>query len=262
MKLTVALAQIQAATAKPTANIINATSLAREAANAGAQLFLLPELWAVGNSLPMAQQLADRAGEGIFAAMMHLAIGHNLYVGGSHLEQAAAGGIYNRAVIYAPNGQEVASYRKVHLFRPMGETDYLIAGDKTPTWELPWGKSFLATCYDLRFPELFRRFRLQGAEIAIIPAEWPSERLHHWRILLQARAIEEQMLIIACNHAGQDTQYHYAGHSMVVNAGGKIIAEAGEDPTLLITTVETNDVAVTRTAFPVLNDRRPAVYDL
>ena len=260
MKLKVALAQIETKTGRPEANTTTVTLLARQAARAGANLLLLPELWAVGNALPQAQQLADRPGRGVFAAMKRLALDHRLYVAGSHLESGEDGTIYNRAVLYDPIGAEIAAYRKVHLFRPMGEANYLAAGRIAPVWDLPWGKTALAVCYDLRFPELFRVFREAGAELLILPAEWPIQRVAHWRILLQARAIENQMAVIGCNQAGRDAQYRYAGHSMIIGPQGRVIAEAEEKPTLLIATLDTKEVAAARKDFPVWEDRRPAVY--
>jgi len=260
VKLKVALAQIETKTGRPEANPAAATLLARQAARAGVNLLLLPELWAVGNALPQARQLADRPGRGIFAAMKRLALDHRLCVAGSHLEQGEDGAIYNRAVLYDPAGAKIATYRKVHLFRPMGEADHLAAGQIAPVWDLPWGKTALAVCYDLRFPELFRVFREAGAELLILPAEWPIQRAAHWRILLQARAIENQMAVIACNQAGRDAQYQYAGHSMVIDPRGRVIAEADEKPALLIATLDTEEVAAARENFPVWEDRRPEVY--
>jgi predicted amidohydrolase len=119
----------------------------------------------------------------------------------------------------------------------------------------------LAICYDLRVPELFRRYALEGAKIVIIPAEWPIARIEHWRALLIARAIENQCYVIAANAAGQTGDTVFGGHSMIVDPWGKIIIEGSDEPNLLTVDIELDRVDEVREAIPVFEDRRPETYE-
>ena len=93
-------------------------------------------------------------------------------------------------------------------------------------------------CYDIRFPELARKLALGGAKILFVPAEWPHPRLHHWRTLLTARAIENQMYVIACNRTGQSGNDRFFGHSMIIDPWGEIIAEGDEEEVILMADID------------------------
>ena len=115
--------------------------------------------------------------------------------------------------LYSPEGRLAASYSKIHLFRLMDEDQYLAAGTAGVLHELPWGCAGLAICYDLRFPELFRRYALEGARLLILPAAWPHPRRMHWRTLLRSRAIENQCFVAACNRVGTTDDVSFFGFS-------------------------------------------------
>jgi len=130
-----------------------------------------------------------------------------------------------------------------------------------PCFDLPWGRTAIAICYDLRFPEIFRHFALDGAELVLLPAQWPLPRLEHWRILLRARAIENQFWMVAGNRSGRDPGgVTFAGHSAVINPWGEIVVEGGEERALLLADLDLEEVKRTRRSFPVLRDRRQDLY--
>ena len=114
----------------------------------------------------------------------------------------------------------------------------------------------LSTCYDLRFPELYRRLLDAGAEAFIVPAAWPMPRVAHWTLLGQARAVENQCGVVACNTAGTHAGHEMGGHSQVVDATGKVLASAGADEQVISTDIDIAAVAAWRRDFPVLLDRR------
>ncbi|HRC42273.1 MAG TPA: nitrilase-related carbon-nitrogen hydrolase, partial [Tetrasphaera sp.] len=114
----------------------------------------------------------------------------------------------------------------------------------------------LSTCYDLRFPELYRRQLDAGAQVFLVPAAWPMARVEHWRVLGRARAIENQCVLIACNTAGTHGGYRMGGASQVVSARGEVLAEAGPDEEVLSVDVDLEAIAAWRADFPVLADRR------
>ena len=114
----------------------------------------------------------------------------------------------------------------------------------------------LATCYDLRFPEMFRGLLDAGAEVLVVPAAWPARRVGHWTLLGRARAIENQQVLVAVNTVGTHAGHAMGGHSQVVGPMGEVLGEAGTDEQVLVVDVDLEMVAAARKSFPVLDDRR------
>ncbi len=263
MELRVAIGQMDIALGDPAANLRTAQELAAQAADGGAELLLLPELWGSGYDLERAQELADELNTGLFAATASLARHHRLAICGSLLEwDATTQRAYNTATLYDADGNLRGAYRKVHLIGLMDEDRYLGAGDAAPTFEFPWGRGALAICYDLRFPELFRRYALDGAGVVLLPSEWPAQRIAHWRTLLRARAIENQCFVVACNRVGADRANAFGGGSAAIDPRGETLAEAGTDATLLFATLNLALIGEARAFMPIFRDRRPEVYAL
>ncbi|MBA3943665.1 MAG: carbon-nitrogen family hydrolase [Herpetosiphonaceae bacterium] len=263
MELKVAVAQIDIALGDAEANLRTVQNSAAEAAASGAQLLVLPELWGSGYDLGHANHLADEINTGLFGSMTALARHHRLAICGSLLEwNPETEQAYNTAYWYDAEGALRGTYRKVHRFGLMQEDRFLGAGDSTPLLNLPWGPTALAICYDLRFPELFRRYTLDGALLVVIPAEWPVQRIAHWRTLLQARAIENQIFVVACNRVGKDAANQFGGCSAIIDPWGAVLAEAHDHPALLTATLDFSVVEEVRSRIPALMDRRPEIYKL
>jgi omega-amidase len=263
VELVVALAQMALIDADPASNQAAARKLASQAAYQGADLLMLPELWPTGYDLARAGDYAAPLSSGPFALMADMAREHRFYVVGTALEANAAGAPFNTAALVGPDGQLVATYRKVHLFPPMGETRYMTAGADLPTFDLPWGRTALAICYDLRFPELWRRYTAAGARLILIPAEWPVPRIEHWRLLLRARAVENQLFVVGCNRASSGAvagEAQFGGHAAAVDPWGRVLVEGSLEPGLFIATLDLDEVARCRRALPYLHDRHPEVY--
>lgn len=261
MEITIALAQMSVALGKPEENLQTAANLAARASAQDAELLLLPELWASGYDLERSDEHAFPLDSGHFALMAELARAHRLYVAGTALEANPDGRPFNTAALYDPNGNRVGTYRKVHLWAPLGEVEKMSAGDTLPTFDLPWGRSAMAICYDLRFPELWRSLADAGARLLLIPAEWPIHRVEHWRLLLRARAVENQIFVAGCNRAGADADGEFGGHSAVVDPWACALVEGGSEPGLFVTTMQMDEVTRSRQMFPFLGDRRPEVYE-
>ena len=154
---------------------------------------------------------------------------HKITIGGSLIEQDKDA-YYNTFVLYDQSGETINSYRKVHLFRMLNEEQYFKAGDRLVIAETEWGKIGMATCYDLRFPEMFRAYSVKGVVLILVIAEWAQRRIAHWQQLLQARAIENQCFVIAPNQSGVGTDSVVTfGNSMVVDPWGKILARAAKE---------------------------------
>ena len=217
----------------------------------------MPELWTTGYDLERAAEIAvDLTGS---TEISKLAREFGVYLCGSVLERRD-GKFFNALTIYSPEGELLAVYRKLHLFAPLGEPTFLSSGDEPVTIELPWGKTGLAICYDLRFPELFRSYAVAGARLMLVCAEWPHPRLEHWRTLLRARAIENQAYVVACNAVGRVNETVFFGHSMIINPWGEVLLEAGEAETVLSDELSLDEVDQIRAQFPVLADRREELF--
>lgn len=262
MKLIITLGQMDVVLGEPHQNLAKATTLVAEAASRGSHLLVLPELWSTGYDLENAARYAAPIDQGIFTEVATLAEKFHLYILGSNLSLLGPGKFGNTAVLFGPQGDVLATYTKIHLFRLMAEHQFLWPGESPTLVDTPWGKAGLTICYDLRFPELFRAYALRGAKMIFLPAEWPRPRLEHWRVLLRARAIENQMYIIACNRVGSSKGNAFFGHSAIIDPWGETVIEAGEDETLVTAGIEVELVDQIRSKIPVFQDRRPSVYEI
>jgi predicted amidohydrolase len=240
-------------------NAASMERLAAEAARRGSHMVVFPELWSTGYALEQAKELSSALNSGTFNHISGVATQNKISIVGSVLEKRGME-VANSSAFFAPNGRMLGVYRKIHLFRLMHEDEWLQAGSSPLALELPWGSTGLAICYDLRFPELFRKYAVDGAKMVIIPAEWPIERIEHWRALLQARAIENQCYVVATNAAGQTGDTVFGGHSMIVDPWGKIVVEGGDTPLLLTAEIEMDLVEEVRLRIPVFDDRRAELY--
>jgi omega-amidase len=259
MRLTVSIAQIDLAWAQPELNLARTRELATEAGRRGSDLILFPELWLSDYDLAHARSYASAPGSGAFTLLSDVARQSRVHLLGSLLETDGER-ICNTAVLFAPDGELMAAYRKTHLFAPMDEVRYLAAGDALPVFDLPWGRCALAICYDLRFPEVFSRYADQGARIVFLVAQWPLRRWVHWQTLIRARAIENQIFVAACNRVGEVEGERFGGHSVICDPWGRAIVEAGEDEVLLTATIDLALVEKTREQLPFVADRRPEMY--
>lgn len=259
MNITVSLGQMEVHAGEPDRNMETVREWVAEAAKRGSQLVVFPELWDTGYALDRAKDLYAPLGEGRFAQVAALAKQHHIFVTGSLMENRG-GDACNCMAVFSPEGELVGAYRKLHLFRLMDEEKYLTEGDKPLSLDLPWGMSGLAICYDLRFPELFRRYALDGARMVILPSEWPHPRLAHWQTLLRARAIENQMFVVACNRVGVTGETHFFGHSSIIDPWGEALIEGDEEAALLTTEIDLGLVDDVRRRIPIFEDRRPEVY--
>lgn len=239
-----------------------AASLVRE--QRGADLVVLPELWPVGafayESFTAEAETLDGP---TFRAMSEAARDAGVWLhAGSIVERApeavldGAADLYNTALVISPDGALARSYRKIHRFGfDKGEATLMGAGDELATVALPDAVLGLATCYDLRFPELFRGLLDEGAQVFVVPAGWPARRRAHWTLLAQARAVENQAYVLACSTAGTHAGVEQSGHSIVVDPWGEVLAEAGPGEEILTVDFDLSKVATTREQFPVLKDR-------
>lgn len=225
----------------------------------GADLVVLPELWGPGyfafdhyreRSEPMNGDTVSAGREWARRLRCYLHLG-------SFVEGSADGRLYNTAVLIDPAGEIVHTYRKIHVFGYRSREAELL----TPGWDVTVADTSLGpvaatTCYDLRFPELWRGLVDAGAHIVIVPAAWPAARLEHWRLFTSCRAVEEQILLIACNAVGDQNGVELGGRSRIVDPWGVVLTEADDSEGVTWCEVDPTVVARVRDEFPVLQDRR------
>jgi predicted amidohydrolase len=237
--------------------------LVAAAAAEGAELIVLPELWGTGY---FAFDTYERDSEAAWGRTLEdlsaLARERGVHIHvGSYVERLEGGSLRNTAALLDRRGEVVHSYSKIHVFGYRSkEAQLLQPGDEITVAQTEFGPVSGTTCYDLRFPELWRRIVDLGAHIVIVPAAWPAARLAHWRLFTSVRAVEEQVVVIACNAAGTQAGVKLAGHSRVVDPWGTVLAEAGEDEDIVYCDIDPGIVPAVREEFPVLGDRLPS-YD-
>ncbi|MYV48715.1 carbon-nitrogen family hydrolase [Streptomyces sp. SID2888] len=233
-----------------------AASLVRD--QAGVDLVVLPELWTTG---AFAYEEFAREAEHLdgptYRAMAKAAGDAGVWLhAGSIPERDPDGTLYNTSLLFSPSGELAAAYRKIHRFGfDKGEAVLMGAGTEPVTVPLPGTTLGVATCYDLRFPELFRALVDAGAETLVIPAGWPERRRSHWTLLARARAVENQAFVLACGTAGTHAGVPQAGHSIVVDPWGEVLADAGAEEEVLTVEFDPSKVAAVREQFPALKDR-------
>lgn len=260
MHIVISLAQIDIALGDPDRNLTTVKEITAEAARRGSDIVVFPELWSTGYDLENAATHATPVDRGVFAETAELSRQFGIHIAGSCLSLMGEERYGNTAVLYDSQGLALGVYTKIHLFRLMEEDQYLVPGDHLTQAETRWGSLGLAICYDLRFPEIFRAYATAGARMVLLPSEWPHPRLEHWRALIRARAIENQMFVIACNRVGVSKETTFCGHSAIIDPWGETVIEGGESPTLLTAEIDVDRVEEVQKKIPVLRDRRPEIY--
>ncbi len=256
-KLNAAGIQFNIALGDVDANLKKALPAIDRAKDRGAELAVLPEMWSTGYDYKNLARLALETPRVIEALQKKSAEQEMVLVGS--LPESENGSIYNAAYVI-DHGEIKGSYRKLHLFSTMGEDRFLSAGDKTLVVPTSAGRLGIAICYDLRFPELFRKMALEGAEILCLPAEWPKPRQEHWRTLLRARAIENQQFVVATNCCGVQGKLDFFGMSLIISPWGEILAEGKEQDIELVASLDFQEMIDFRGKIRCFQDRRPTIY--
>lgn len=260
MKFKIACLQMDIVFGEPGQNYKKATKLIDQANAQKPDIMVLPELWTTGYDLGNLQDTADEEAQEAKGFFKDAAVKYNSHFIGGSVANKTEAGIENTLLVFDKHGEQAGIYSKLHLFKLMDEHLYLAAGKEKGLFTLD-GHNFAGLiCYDIRFPEWIRAHALQDVEAMFVVAEWPIQRLEHWRALLIARAIENQCFVIACNRAGSDPNNKFAGHSMVIGPWGDVIAEGGEGEEILFAEIDLDEVKEARSRIPIFADRRPEFY--
>lgn len=224
-----------------------------------ADVIVLPEMWTSGYSLRQVAAFAETEAGPTLQGLMKIARNKQVVIVGGSFAYRQSSAVYNGLFVVTKDGI-LADYQKIHLFSMFNEGAFFAAGEKLCLFALDGKIAGTAICYDLRFPEIFRSLALQGASIIFVPAEWPTVRGDHWRVLVQARAIENQIFICAVNCVGHHKNQPFFGHSMLVGPDGTIIAEGDDQENILYGEVDFTAVDKSRGSMAILADRRGELY--
>jgi omega-amidase len=228
----------------------------------GAELFILPELWTTGYQLKEIAKLAEPENGQTVSMLRRIAKENRIEIIAGSIAELRDGKVFNTAYAVGREGQILAKYSKIHLIGLMEEDCYLKPGHEKCLFDMRIGKAGMIICYDLRFTELPRTMALQGCHTLFVVAEWPSVRGTHWKALNIARAIENQMFVVAVNRVGQDEENVFYGHSLVIDPWGEILIEGSETKEeLLVVNIDFDAVGAIRKRVPVFADRRPDCYE-
>jgi len=226
-------------------------------ADEGVELVVLPEMWGTGFAYRELNELATRTGD-LVEELGALSAKYGMVVVGS-LPEPHEDKVYNTAYVL-DRGKMRGKYRKIHLFSLMQEDRSFDSGCSSLLVDTSVGKLGVFICYDLRFPELARRLAVEGAEILVVPGEWPKPREEHWRTLLRARAIENQLFLVSANCCGQVGKLDFFGMSMIIGPKGEVLAEAGYEPQDITATLDFALMEEWRGQIPCFSDRKPECY--
>jgi predicted amidohydrolase len=230
-------------------------------------LILLPEMFDTGFSTNLAVT-ADK-GNATLHALAEIAQEHRVTVqGGRTVHDCHCSHGSNTMSVVAHDAQMgsrlLCEYRKIHPFALTGEDRAIAPGTRVETYDWTFPSSPNADrlkvcpviCYDLRFPELFRKGLLQGAEVFAVGACWPAKRIHHWRALLIARAIENQAFVLGVTRTGREPGVEYAGGTIAIDPTGKVLGELGPDEGVLSVEINPGTLRDWRGAFPAWKEHR------
>ncbi len=258
-----ACVQFDVASGDVAANVASMQKGIADAVAAGARLCVLPELWSTSFLTDFDDALLRHVREAD-EALRKLSDEHSLVVVGSTLE-TENDQVFNTARVYQ-RGEALASYRKIHTSSANLEHRHHTAGDQACLVDTELGKLGVMISYDIRFPELSRHYFHQGAEILTVPSQWPEARAQHWRTLLRARAIENELFVIGCNRIGQQPSLRneepvsYPGDGRIIDPTGEILANGNGNAEPIVAPIELRKVRTMRRILPVTTDLRPEVY--
>ena len=269
----VALAQIGVEPGDVRGNVDRAVAAVERAAASGADLVALPEMFSVGYfAFDLYARTAEPVGGETHQRLAAAAREHGVAVlAGTVVEDLGATaaqtdlavpaetGLANTAVFFDRDGQRRALYRKHHLFGyDSAESDLLVPGERAPVVDFEGFGVGITTCYDLRFPELYRDLVDDGATLVLVPSAWPYPRVEHWKLLPRARAVENLAYVATINGSGtfEDADADLLGRSTAYDPWGTVLASSDDDPALVTADLDPEKVESVRAEFPALADRR------
>nr|WP_315849271.1 carbon-nitrogen hydrolase family protein [uncultured Rhodoferax sp.] len=248
--LTLALLQCASAPLDVAGNLQRLDQAAQQAAAAGAQVLVCPEMFLSGYAIGEAavQQLAQPADGAWAQTVTSVAQHHNIAVVYGYPERDASGAVFNAAQWISAQGQRCLNYRKTYLFGDLDRQQFAAGAPSAATLTLQGWTIGLLICYDVEFPEATRRLALAGADLIVVPTANMPDYDFVAQALVPVRAYENQMYVAYANYVGAEGDVHYGGLSLLAAPDGQAVAQAGREATLLIATLDDARLTAARTA--------------
>lgn len=262
VKLTLAVIQFHAEEGDREKNLQRLDLLMKTASAKGAKLILLPETCDLGYDLERIPHLAEPFPNRTTTTFSEIARRYGISIVAGLVERRGEK-IFNTAVVMDPHGEIVAQYDKSHLcpIPPIDERAIFEAGNRLVVADILGTRIGITICYDIRFPEIYRKLALNGAQIIVHPTAFPRSRIDQFEVCLRTRAIENQIFIMAANQSGKGSAFEFGGHSMIVGPSGEILAKAGDtEEEVISATVDLDEIEKVRREKPVITQRRPELY--
>lgn len=250
-------------------NIKKAENMIRELAQRGSETIILPEMFNCPYDNRRFQEYAETQEGPTITRLVEVARELQVHIIAGSIPERTKKGIYNTSFTINPQGEIIGRHRKIHLFDinipgriTFKESDTLLPGGTPTIIRIDHTRIGIGICYDIRFPELSRIMTLQGAKILAFPGAFNmTTGPAHWKTLIKARAIDNQVFVVAVSPArDKRAEYVAYGHSMVVDPWGSIIYEAGADETIKNVEIDLSQVEKVRKRLPLLENRRPEIY--
>lgn len=218
-------------------------------------LIVLPEMFTSGFSMKVSR-ISEAVPSSAESFLAEIAVQHKAWALGGLVFESEGGKGSNELSVFNPEGQRVGHYQKNHCFSYSGESNHYESGEDILLFDWHGFTVCPTICYDLRFPELYRRAVRAGADLFPVIANWPDLRIDHWNTLLKARAIENQAFVIGVNRVGQDPKWKYPGSSAIYDPHGNELARASADACCITADVFLETATEWREEFRALGDMK------
>ena len=258
----IAAAQMACMVGDVPANLIKIENFIEEAAGKNCDAVVFPEMSDTGYDRNAVVEKAAGWDAGPLAKIREAAATNRICVF-CGLSERESGQTFNSVAAIDPDGNLLGRYRKTHLaaFHPLNEDRIFAQGDALEVFDFSGMRCGPMICYDLRFPEISRTLALRGAQILVLCSAWPFPRLRHWETLIHARAIENQVFMVAANQVGSNGQVSFCGSSRIVDPFGVALAAASEESeSLVVAEIDLDRLETVRNAMPVFRHRREEIY--
>jgi predicted amidohydrolase len=255
MTVRMSVVQLDCSDAEPPAARVDRVLNLLDELGENSDFVLLPELWNAGAfNLELNRSISQKIDGPLPTALSEKARKFGMWLHGGSFCESDGDSLFNTSVLFNPSGDLVAKYRKVHVFTYAREQEVMTPGDQYVVIKTPLGLTGLATCYDARFPEMFRAMRTAGAQAFLIPSGWPTKRIDQWKALLPARAVENQAWVIANNQVGVQGEHQLGGSSAIIDPLGSIQESGGCSEEVFSSHIDPDLAVKWRTEFPTIND--------
>jgi len=252
-------------------NCAVAAKYVKKAAEAGAGLAVLPEMFCCPYSNKYFADYSEPQGGAVYTALSEMAAENNITLFGGSMPESEDGKVYNTCFIFGPSGELLGKYRKAHLFdidvkggQQFFESHTFTAGDDVLVLDTECGRLGICICFDLRFPELSRLMALDGAQAIIVPAAFNmTTGPAHWELLFRQRAVDNQLYTIGCAPARDENGVYVSyGNSIISDPWGTVIARAGAAEEMIIADIDFDKNTSIRQQLPLLSARRADIYTI